>query len=289
MNRLELPPPPTARSYTSFPFPPAPRPGGPAPAFVPPRRPRRQTVVTLGVGLAMILVTGVAGVVASDRSKADRAPLFGGERSHSFIGRSADGDPFRWDPCSTIAYQIDPGKMGGWVVADVEEAVRRTGEATGLRFRFDGVVHTSVHDLLDDGSFVTDGAGGGLHWSPVLIAFRPRTAMRELGVRGALGVTFPVTSRFDADQFVSGAVVINTSAHLPRGFDLAPSVGTVVQHELGHAVGLGHILDPFQLMSPMPVVMDWGKGDLAGLHELGRGPCLDVPTAELHAAVVPLP
>jgi hypothetical protein len=113
--------------------------------------------------------------------------------------------------------------------------------------------------------------------------------MRELGVRHALGVTFPVTSRFDATQFVSGVVVINASAQLEEGFGRAPSVGTVVQHELGHAVGLAHILDPFQLMSPMPVVVDWGRGDRAGLQELGEGPCLDVPTAELHAAIVPLP
>jgi predicted Zn-dependent protease len=63
----------------------------------------------------------------------------------------------------------------------------------------------------------------------------------------------------------------------------------VAQHELGHAVGLAHILDPFQLMSPMPVVVDWGRGDRKGLQELGEGPCLHVPTAELHAAIVPLP
>jgi len=83
--------------------------------------------------------------------------------------------------------------------------------------------------------------------------------------------------------------VINASAHLEEGFDLAPSYGTVLQHELGHAVGLAHILDPFQLMSPMPIVIDWGRGDRAGLEGLGRGPCLDVPTAERHAAIVPTP
>jgi hypothetical protein len=66
-------------------------------------------------------------------------------------------------------------------------------------------------------------------------------------------------------------------------------VGTVLQHELGHAVGLGHILDPFQLMSPVPLVTDWGTGDRAGLKELGAGPCLDVPTAEYQAATVPRP
>src|SRR5262245_7820560 len=57
--------------------------------------------------------------------------------------------------------------------------------------------------------------------------------------------------------------------------------------EWGHAVGLGHILDPLQLMSPMPIVSDWGAGDLAGLRRLGRGPCLDVPTAEFDAALIP--
>jgi hypothetical protein len=236
----------------------------------------------------MILLSGVAGVVASETSRGDPGPLLGGERSHAFIGRTATGRPFRWDPCSAIHYEIDPGRVGARIVDDVEEAVRRTSEASGLGFEFDGVVHRSVADLLDAGSFVTE-ASSGLRWAPVLIAFRTRSAMRELGVRHALGVTFPVTSRFDAAQFVSGVVVINASVHLEEGFDRAPSVGTVVQHELGHAVGLAHILDPFQLMSPMPVVVDWGRGDRAGLRELGEGPCLDVPTAELHAAIVPLP
>ena len=283
MNRLELPAPPA--SQPNFPFPPAPRKA----SNPPPARRGRQTLLTLVLGLAMILLSGVAGVVASQTSRGDPAPLLGGERSHAFIGRSATGRPYRWDPCSAIHYQIDPGRVGDRIVDDVEEAVRRTSEASGLRLRYDGVVHVSVDDLLDEGSFVTDDAGDGLHWSPVLIAFRSRSAMRELGVRHAFGVTFPVTTRFDAAQFVSGVVVINASSHLQEGFDRAPSVGTVVQHELGHMVGLAHILDPFQLMSPMPVVVDWGRGDRAGLHELGAGPCLDVPAAELHAAIVPLP
>lgn len=286
MNRLELPAPPTPRLLT-FPLPPPPRLApDPAAGSVAPRR--GHDLAAIAIAVAFVLLAGIAAVAASETSKADRRPLFGGERSHSFIGVSAAGEPFRWDPCSTIRYQVDPGRMDDRVLEDVREAVRRTGEASGLRFRFDGVVHTSVSDLVASGNFVTSGRDG-LAWSPVLIAFRSRIAMRNLGIHGALGVTFPVTTRFDADQFVSGAIVINTSAGLVDGFARAPSVGTVVQHELGHAVGLGHYLDPFQLMSPTPVVRDWGKGDLAGLERLGAGPCLDVPTAELHAAIVPLP
>jgi hypothetical protein len=260
-------------------MPPAPPGGSAAPG-------RRHPVVTIAVGLVFVLLAGIVAVVASEPSKGDQQPIFGGERSHAFIGRTADGEPFRWDPCSTIHYQVDLGRVDVQALDDVKEAVRRVSRASGLRFEFDGVVHLSVNDLLSSGNFVTV-TRDGLHWSPVLIAFRSRTAMRGLGVRRAYGAAFPVTTRFDADQFVSGAVVINASAGLQDGFGRAPSVGTVLQHELGHAVGLGHILDPFQLMSPMPIVTDWGRGDLAGLEELGEGPCLDVPTAEYQAAIHP--
>jgi hypothetical protein len=285
MNRLELPAPPTSQPI--FPLPPAPR-TAPAQPMDPVTRRPRHALASVAIGLALVLITGIGAVVASHPSKGASRPLFGGERSHAFIGRSADGEPYRWDPCSTIHYQVDLGRMDDRVLDDVNEAVRRISRASGLALEFDGVVHVSVNDLVGSGDFVT-ATTAGLHWSPVLIAFRSRSAMRVLGVRGAYGVAMPVTTRFDADQFVSGVVMINASAGLEDGFDRAPSMGTVLQHELGHAVGLGHILDPFQLMSPVPVVTDWGRGDLAGLEELGDGPCLDVPTAEYQAAIFPSP
>ncbi|HEU4831270.1 MAG TPA: hypothetical protein VFU18_01040 [Actinomycetota bacterium] len=285
MNRLELPAPPAPQPI--FPLPPAPR-TGPAQPTDPVTRGPRHALVSVAIGLALVLITGIGGVVASHPSKGASRPLFGGERSHAFIGRSADGEPYRWDPCSTIHYQVDLGQMDDRVLDDVNEAVRRISRASGLALEFDGIVHVSVNDLVSSGDFVT-ATTAGLHWSPVLIAFRSRSAMRALGVRGAYGVAMPVTTRFDAEQFVSGVVVINASAGLEDGFDRAPSMGTVLQHELGHAVGLGHILDPFQLMSPVPVVTDWGRGDLAGLEELGDAPCLDVPTAEYQAAIFPAP
>ena len=286
MNRLELPAPPAPHS-PFFPIPPAPRTAPAHPTYRVTRRPAR-ALVSVAIGLVLVLIIGIGAVIASHPSKGDPRPLFGGERSHAFIGRSAEGEPFRWDPCSTIHYQVDLGQMDDRVLDDVKEAVRRISQASGLAFEFDGVVQMSVGDLVGSGDFVTT-TTAGLHWSPVLIAFRSRSTMRALDAAGAYGVAIPVTTRFDAEQFVSAAVVINASAGLEDGFDRAPSVGTVLQHELGHVVGLGHILDPFQLMSPVPVVTDWGTGDLAGLEELGEGPCLDVPTAEYQAAIFPAP
>lgn len=285
MNRLELPPPPTSRPY--LPFPPAPSTWSGQPS-APPGRGRRRALLTVAIGLVLALITGIGAVSASHPETKDRGPLFGGERAYAFIGRSADGEPYRWDPCSTIHYQVDLGPLDDRVLADVYQAVRRVNRASGLAFEFDGFVHVAVNDLITSGDFVTT-TTAGLHWSPVLIAFRARSAMRAMDLQRAYGAAMPVTTRFDPAQFVSGVVVINASAGLEDGFDRAPSLGTVLQHELGHAVGLGHILDPFQLMSPMPIVTDWGKGDLAGLQELGEGPCLDVPTAEVQAAIVPVP
>ncbi len=287
MNRTELPAPP-ALHPPYLPLPPPPWAAPARPAYPVTRRPAR-ALVSVAIGLVLVLIIGIGAVIASHPSKGDPRPLFGGERSHAFIGRSAEGEPFRWDPCSTIHYQVDLGLLvDDHVLDDVKEAVLRVSRASGLAFEFDGVVQMSVGDLVGSGDFVTT-TTAGLHWSPVLIAFRSRSTMRALDAAGAYGVAIPVTTRFDAEQFVSAAVVINASAGLEDGFDRAPSVGTVLQHELGHVVGLGHILDPFQLMSPVPVVTDWGTGDLAGLEELGEGPCLDVPTAEYQAAIFPAP
>ncbi|HET8525155.1 MAG TPA: hypothetical protein VFM81_00800 [Actinomycetota bacterium] len=280
MNRLEFPPPPTAAPR--LPLPPAPTIVLPAPRA---GHRSRRVPVSVAAALVFLLVTGITAVLASDPAHGRHRPLFGGARSHSFIGRASDGTPFRWDPCSTIHYQVDLGTVDDHVLEDVEEAVRRTSEASGLTFQFDGVVHGSVPDLVASGDFVTQ--EGGLHWSPVLIAFRSGKALRAMGIEGALGATLPITTRFDADQFVSGVILINTDAGMLDGFGPGPSMGTTLQHEWGHAVGLGHILDPLQLMSPMPIVSDWGTGDLAGLRRLGRGPCLDVPTAEFDAAIFP--
>lgn len=52
-------------------------------------------------------------------------------------------------------------------------------------------------------------------------------------------------------------------------------VRAVIEHELGHVVGLGHVPDSGQLMSEdmHASMVSFGSGDRAGLARLGGGRC----------------
>lgn len=211
-----------------------------------------------------------------------------GRHAYSFMAVSSGGTPFRWDPCSPIRYQVDLAGMPESVLDDVHEAVRLTADASGLRFEYQGLVErTSPLDLIETLDFVSSAADGPLGWSPVLITFGSQEVFDRMGAPpDAAGLGMPVTSRYDPDQFVSGLIVINADLPLASGFEHVASLGPVVEHELGHVVGLGHVLHPGQLMFPAPIVRRWNDGDLTGLRRLGSGPCLAVPSAFPNAATL---
>nr|WP_256127871.1 matrixin family metalloprotease [Arthrobacter sp. SDTb3-6] len=52
-------------------------------------------------------------------------------------------------------------------------------------------------------------------------------------------------------------------------------VQAVIEHEIGHVLGLGHVKDPSQLMydRARPGVTTYAAGDLTGLARLGQGKC----------------
>jgi predicted Zn-dependent protease len=70
---------------------------------------------------------------------------------------------------------------------------------------------------------------------------------------------------FDSDWF-------DRTLTEPQGYARAESV---LLHELGHVVGLGHVTDRKQIMFAMetPSVTRYAAGDLAGLAKLGAGVC----------------
>src|SRR4029453_11868314 len=108
MNRLELPAPPASHS-PFLPIPPSPRTAPAHPTNPVTRRPAR-ALVSVAIGLVLVLMIGIGAVIGSHPSKGDPRPLFGGERSHAFIGRSAEGEPSRWDPSPPLPHTAAPGR-----------------------------------------------------------------------------------------------------------------------------------------------------------------------------------
>ncbi|GAA1478240.1 hypothetical protein GCM10009623_26860 [Nocardioides aestuarii] len=173
--------------------------------------------------------------------------------------------PVAWDPCEPIRYVVNPqGAPDGWP-ALIDEAVADVEWATGL-------------DLVDLGTSdarpfaPTYGAVA----RPVVIGFADETEIADLaGDTAGVGGSIAQTGVLDRDYYVSGSVALDTAvfddARVESQFE---SMRAIVQHELGHVLGLDHVDDPGELMFGSNLGRTgWGRGDLEGLARLGSVPC----------------
>ena len=237
----------------------------------PPRRRFPRWVVAVAVLLAVSL-----GALAM-------APLFQGTESHEgpgflFLDRTDEGLPTRWNPCQPIHYVVNASLAPQGSIADVHEAVRRISAATGIVFEYEGP--TDEEATVYREIFQPDRYGD--RWAPVLIGWADPDDTDipfERDDDVAAGVAVPVIppTRFE-DVYVSGWIALNADDPNLPGFDLPGQQGPVLLHELGHLMGLGHVKSVGELMHPSGGgAVDFGPGDLDGLHELGAaGGCLRV-------------
>ena len=186
-----------------------------------------------------------------------------------------DGRPVAWDPCRPVPSVVNPAGQppGGDVL--VEQAIANTAAATGLRFESAGP--TDEPWRKDRDAYQPDRYGD--RWAPVLISWATSAEVPQLGGYVA-GLGGPWTAGLGDGEpaYVSGGLVLDAgdltpALAFPGGAD---QVRSVIQHELGHVVGLDHVDDPRELMntegSPLQT-SDWGPGDRRGLAALGRGEC----------------
>jgi hypothetical protein len=260
----DLPPPPIP-----------PRPDG-APST--PERPRRLRFVALAL-LVSQLAPGIIAVLAL-------IPGSSSDPTYAFLDRRYDGKPFRWEPCAPIHYEVNLDYAPSDALADVDEAIARVSDASGIRFVFDGqTVRSPEEQEADDFRDPVT-----LDIRPVLIAWLPAASFdRYANPERTLGVGRPVTgSGNEFWVYESGLIVINADAPLVPGFEHSYSLGPVLMHELGHVMGLGHVGDADEIMwspnapgsdrFPAGEVTDWGNGDLVGLQQLGRpAGCIHAP------------
>ncbi|RKS79904.1 putative repeat protein (TIGR01451 family) [Motilibacter peucedani] len=167
--------------------------------------------------------------------------------------------PVRWNPCAPISYTVNDRLGPPGARADLTEALRRVTMASGLRFRFAGRTSALPQGFL-----------GNTRPGTLLVAWTTpaRSSYLPDGVAGFGGY---VSS---GRRITSGTVTIDArwAKHAPTGFGAGDTDGGVLMHEIGHAVGLGHVSDRWSVMQPvvdLPSAV-WGAGDLAGLRAVGR-------------------
>ncbi|WP_155845642.1 matrixin family metalloprotease [Arthrobacter sp. 162MFSha1.1] len=133
--------------------------------------------------------------------------------------------------------------------------------------------------FIDDGA--TDEPGGfkrkpyqperyGDRWAPVLIAWvDPSELSGDAGQGNSL-----TAKAFDGNSaYVTGELDVSVLPNYDNNLERA-----VLEHELGHLVGLAHDDDGDELMNSVAVHQkyEYQPGDLAGLAILGQGKCLGV-------------
>ncbi len=184
--------------------------------------------------------------------------------SYAFLKTQRGSDePVAYDPCRPIEVLVNPDGAPANYRQLVETGLERTAAATGLTFVRAGNTR--------DRSVVTRGYP---RRRPVLIAWATPEEVPELagdvaGIGGSVAVGAPGRLRF-----VTGSVMLDRDLYAsfgPRDTALAQAI---VDHELAHLVGLGHVDDPGELMHADNLGRtSYGPGDREGLARLGSVPC----------------
>ena len=189
------------------------------------------------------------------------------------------GRPARWDPCVPVRYVVNPAWMPQRGREDLAEALRRISAVSGLRFVDDG--DTDEVPRRDRPSYQPERYGE--RWAPLLVAWVPPSAT-DLGLGGGvqgLAATVAVPTA-EGGALVTAQVVLDADRRLASGFGPGATEGEVLLHELAHAVGLGHVDDPTQVMYYRTTnsESEFGAGDRAGLQALGAAAgCRPAPEA----------
>lgn len=263
----------------NLPLPPPPGrlPPPPLPSFdaKPPLASRRPLLAAVAVIVIILFAAAVVAPLTSHPTHLAETA----RRDYSFILKDGAGHPYRWNPCAPIHYVENLEDAPDGSAQDLATAIQRVSAATGVPFIDDGA--TDETPTLHRDSYQPTRYGA--RWAPVLIAW-VTPAQTDIpfshGSQTAAGVASPELPDDQlGEEYVSGWVAINAAAASPVGFTLAGDQGPVLQHELSHVMGIGHVQKWGELMQPSGGgVTDYGPGDLAGLRLLGRSQgCLVVP------------
>lgn len=175
--------------------------------------------------------------------------------------------PFRWDGCEAIPYRVNLAGTPRRNLTVLRAALRQIADATGFTFRYAG--STSVVPFRKGRSTIEQVPDDALYVAWTTSSVVPRLAGNVIGLGGP-GTSY---SRIGTQWRVESAgVVIDKSAHLSTAIGKnGATLQSLLLHELGHAMGLGHSESKANVM--YEGLGSWsrphlGPGDRAGLHDL---------------------
>ena len=211
----------------------------------------------------------------SDHPLGTPPPVPARHGAFAFAQRQTGSDePVAYDPCRPIHLVVNLRTAPPDGEELVREAAAAVAKASGLRIEVDG----TTTERLGRTRRPIQVARYGDRWAPVLVTWTddvqvPALAFDVAGLGGSRALPLP-----SGDQvYVTGFVALDgPQLQLLRdGFDGRVAVRAVIEHELGHVVGLAHVEDSSQLMagSMHAGVDSFGSGDRAGLARLGAGRC----------------
>lgn len=202
------------------------------------------------------------------------APVTEVSDRHAFMAmQPAAAEPVAYDPCRPIHVVVNERTAPPGADTLLLEALAAVHAATGLVFTVDGT--TTEAPAENRAPYQPDRYPD--RWAPVLVAWSDPVESPVLtGDVGGTGGSVWVSSG-DDQVYVTGSVVLDgpqlTELLDRRGGRTAARA--IVLHELAHVVGLDHVDDPEQLMTPTATRRaTFGAGDLTGLARLGRGKCV---------------
>ena len=240
-------------------------------------RPRRRIRILAGLVLTLLVLAAGSNWLFARNTRSTNPGSSAADDARGYrLNLTADGAEIRWDPCVPIHYVTNLQHAPySTAQADVEHAIAEVSKDTGLKLIYDGERSVSLRSARVDETART----GQRDQAPLTIGWASKTQTDILDGKdtdGTLGETEVSASDQDPAAIIGATVVLNTAAvDYTPGFGAGKRWGSILLHELGHAVGLDHVGTQGELMQPEAAddLSSFGPGDLAGLKEAGSGPC----------------
>lgn len=246
-----------------------------------PARVRATSAAAIG---ATLLTAGLTGTLAARPAAAATTTYAVTHAADPYSSRSVI---VRWTPCLTqagvttthaISYAVNTGGDSSRVTL-VQHALAQVTSYSGLRFRYVGtttyVPHYAVlHYPSGDRVMFNAAQQRTVTHAELVVGWISATHTNmfrgsEIGV-GTVSWTGNSRSQL---RVVEGAALIKLGVRLRSGFTTGASVGSLLLHEIGHAVGLDHVTAQSQIMYPALgtyTPASYQTGDRTGLHAVGR-------------------